>query len=316
MRPSVHPRHGFLEGVGRIRLHYRAWEQDEPRAVILLLHGIFEHSRRYEELAVFMAGAGLSTYALDLRGHGASEGRGGYVRRFEILLQDVDRFRREVQGLAPPGVPVFLVAHSMGGLIALRYLQEYETTIAGAVISAPWLGTAAPLPRWLIVAANLLDRVLPAFPIPYRIDHSLLSHDPERVADYRDDPEIHGTATPRLFTETSSAIHLALQRGHRLDVPVLFLIPGDDRLVDTQRSLAIVRALPSRYVTIHVVEGAFHELFQERERRDSMARARDWILERLNALPNRQGEAASPLHGADPDSVDPTEDRESDEGRD
>lgn len=294
---TIHPRHGYVQAVDGLRLHYRAWEVDAPRAGLLVLHGLFEHSRRYQELGEFMAEAGFSTFALDLRGHGGSEGRRGHVRRFEILLQDVDRFRREVEGGLDVELPLFLIGHSMGGLVAVRYLEEYESSLAGAVITAPWFGTAVPVPRWQVILANVLDRVLPAFPFPFRIDPATLSHDPERVADYRDDPDIHGTITPRLFTEISTAMHRALQRADRIDVPVHFLLAGDDRLVDTQRSLAFARALPARVVTVDVLDGAYHEVLQERERRETMATIRDWMVGHLDrTLPNRQVGPASALH--------------------
>jgi alpha-beta hydrolase superfamily lysophospholipase len=276
-----HPRHGYVEGVGRLRLHYRAWEVEEPRAGVLMIHGQFEHSRRYQELGEVMAGAGLSTFALDLRGHGASDGRRGHVRRFEILLQDVDRFRREVEGCLPPGLPLFLMGHSLGGLIAVRSLEEYDAPLAGAIITAPWLATAAPVPRWLVLLANVLDRVMPAFPFPYRIDPSDLSHDQERVDDYRGDADIHTIITPRMFTEVSTAMHLALQRGDRIDIPVHFLLAGEDRIVDTSRSLAFVRSLPSPEITVEVLEGHYHEVLQEVDRQEIMTMIRSWIDDRL-----------------------------------
>lgn len=275
------PAHGYLEGVGRVRLHYRAWEADAPRAGLILVHGMFEHSRRYQEFGEGMAADRLSTYALDVRGHGASEGRRGHVSRFEILLQDLDRFRREVQGLTPPALPLFLVGHSLGGLIALRYIEEYDAPLAGSVITAPWLGTAVPVPRWQVLMANVLTRILPAFPFPFRLDPAILSHDDQRVADYRDDPEIHGTITPRMFTEISSAIHLALQRGDRIDIPVHFLLAGDDLVVDTARSLAFARSLPERVVTVEVLDGLYHEVLQERDRAAVVAAVRGWIHDHL-----------------------------------
>jgi lysophospholipase len=273
--------HGYLEGVGRIRLHYRTWEVEDPQAALMVVHGLFEHGRRYEEFALYMASHGFATYVLDLRGHGASEGRRGHVRSFDVLLQDVDRFRREVQGLVPVDVPLFLVGHSLGGLISLRYLEEYDTPFHGAILTSPWLGTAVEVPRWQVLAANVLNRILPAFPFPFRLDPSDLSHDTDRNEDYRNDPEIHSTITPRLFTETSSAIEQALRRGDRVGVPALFLLAGADRIVDTARSLAFARSLPSDRIDIEVLEGQYHEVLQEKERIATLGQIREWIQARL-----------------------------------
>lgn len=273
--------HGYLEGVGRLRLHYRTWEAERPTAALIVIHGLFEHSRRYEEFGTYMATHGFATYVLDLRGHGASEGRRGHVRSFDTLLQDLDRFRREVQGLIDVDLPLFLIGHSLGGLISLRYLEEYDTPFHGAVLTAPWLGTSAPVPRWQVLAATVLNRILPAFPFPFRLDTDSLSHDPERNEDYRNDPVIHSTITPRLFTETSSAIELGLRRGDRIEVPVLFLLAGGDRIVDTSRSLAFARSLPSDRIDIEVLDDQYHEVLQERDRVSTMARIRDWIQDHL-----------------------------------
>jgi alpha-beta hydrolase superfamily lysophospholipase len=281
MRRATQMNHGYLEGLGRLRLHYRTWEVDRPRAALIVVHGLFEHGRRYEEFAETMASYGFSTFVVDLRGHGASEGRRGHVPRFDVLLQDLDRFRREVQGLVPVDLPLFLVAHSLGGLIGLRYLEEYDVPFTGAVLTSPWLGTAVEVPRWQILAATVLNRVLPAFPFPFRLDASLLTHDPERAADYADDPQIHSTITPRLFVETSSAIEIALRRGDRVDIPVLFLIAGDDRVVDAARSEAFARSLPTEHVTIDVLEDHYHEVLQEIGRSAVMAEIRDWINDQL-----------------------------------
>jgi alpha-beta hydrolase superfamily lysophospholipase len=278
----LNPGHGYLEAVDRLRLHYRAWEAHDPRAALLVVHGMFEHSRRYQEFGTFMAESGVSTYALDLRGHGASEGRRGHARRFELFLQDLDRFRREVQGLAPQGTPLLLLGHSLGGLIVLRYLEEYDAPITAAVLTAPWLGTAVPVPRWQVVLASFLNRVLPAFPFPFRIDAATLSHDPERVADYRDDVDIHTTITPRLFMGISAAMQEALLRGDRIHIPVHLLLAGDDRVVDTARSLAFARSLDSERVTVEVVDGLFHELLQERDRDRIMAVVRGFLLGQLH----------------------------------
>lgn len=279
--PSLQGNHGYLDGVGRIRLHYRTWEVDQPQAALMVVHGMFEHSGRYEELATALGGYGISTFAVDLRGHGESAGRRGHAQRFHILLQDLDRFRREVQGLVDVECPIFILGHSLGGLVTIRYLEEYETPFAGAIIASPWLGTAYEIPRWKVLLAHFANRIAPALPFPEQIDPDLLSHDPDRVADYRDDPMIHHTITPRMFSETSRAIDLAARRGERIDVPTLFLIAGDDHLVDTDRSRAFAESLSPDIADIRVLHDAYHEILQERGRGAVFADIREWIMDRV-----------------------------------
>lgn len=271
---------GVLTGVGGLRLAYRAWEVPSARAALVLVHGIGDHSGRYAAFAERMASYGMSTYALDLRGHGLSEGRRGHVPAFDVYLQEVDRFRREVEGLADFRVPLFLVGQSMGGLIALRYQQEYNTRFRGAVIVSPWLATAMEVPRWKVMASGLASRVLPSLPFRTSIDPADISRDPDVVEAYRVDPLVHDRITPRLFTEASTAMGMAFQRSDRLDEPMLFLLAGADRIVDTERSVRFARQLHGD-TTVRVVEGAYHDLLNEQEGTSVLRQVRDWVAARL-----------------------------------
>jgi acylglycerol lipase len=276
---------GQVEAVGGLHLYYRGWEADEPCATLIVTHGLSEHSGRYAEFGRAMAAFGISTYALDLRGHGLSEGRRGHVDHFHVLLQDLDRFRREIACIARGEEPQFLLGHSMGGLITARYVEEYEPDIAGAVIISPWLATAMPVPRWKVLAASFLNRVLPALPINAGIDEQWLSHDQQVIRRYRDDVLVHGRITPRLFTEASAAMGLVLQRSDRIRIPLLLLLAGDDRIVDTNKSEAFARSLTAADVTIRVYPDYYHEVLNDHDRAIAQHEIRDWILARL---PDRQ----------------------------
>lgn len=273
--------HGFLTGVDGIRLHYRAWEVSRPRAALLLLHGLGGHCGRFERFAVRMVGYGFSAYGLDLRGHGRSDGRRGHVTRFDVYLQEVERFRREVAGLSDPGCPLVLVGHSLGGLVALRWVEEYGSGVAGAVLSSPWLAAAAvPVPRWKTLAAPVLSRLLPALPTRTRLSPDLLSHDDGVVARYRDDPLVHDLITPRLFTEVGEAIGLAVRRSDRIGVPLLFLLGGEDRLARPDRTLAFARALDLEG-SVAMFPGLYHDVLNETGRDAVEDRIRDWLAATL-----------------------------------
>ena len=271
----------YVQGADGTRLHFRAWTVESPRAAILVLHGLFEHSGRYEELAEAMNRADIATFALDHRGHGASGGRRGHVTRFERFIEDTDRFRQQATVGLAADLPVFLLAHSMGGLIALRYLQDRAPGVAGAIISAPWLALADPPSAPMRALAAVLNRVLPILPLPAGLDPELLSHDPERVADYRDDPRVLSTLTPRLHQQVEQATEVVFQRRDRLRLPLLFLLPGADRIIDTGRSMVFAGSLDRPDVTIRVLERYYHETLQEVERGAVMAEIRDWIEARL-----------------------------------
>ncbi|MGH7576566.1 MAG: lysophospholipase [Longimicrobiales bacterium] len=282
MSTVVRRAEGCLPGVGQLRLRYRSWEAARPRAAVLIVHGLADHSGRYEPVGERLASHGLSSYALDLRGHGVSDGRRGHAARFDCFLQDLDRFRREVEGMIEPETPVFLVGVSMGGLITLRYLEEYDTSVRGAIVIAPWLATAIPVPRWKVTLASAIGRFFPAAPFRARIDAKMLSRDPEVVRAYREDTLVHDTITPRLFSELSKAMGLTTQQSDRLAAPVLFLLPGADRLVDTERTIAFARHLPDALVTVRVYPDHYHELLNEPDREEILRDIRAWIDDRID----------------------------------
>jgi lysophospholipase len=271
---------GSITGVRGLRLAYRTWEAPKSRAALVVVHGLGEHSGRYAEFGERMAGYGISTFAMDLRGHGLSEGRRGHVPSFDVFLQELDRFRREVEGLADFRVPMFLLGHSLGGLIAVRYEEEYNTRFEGTIIISPWLATAMTVARWKANAAHALAKLLPALPFRANIRAEHVSRDPEIVEAYRADPLVHDTVTPRFFSEVSSAMGLALQRSDRIQEPLLFMAAGDDRLVDTERSLRFARSIVAPDLTVRVYPGHYHELLNELDRATIHREIRDWIAAR------------------------------------
>jgi alpha-beta hydrolase superfamily lysophospholipase len=228
-----------------------------------------------------MASNAVNVYALDLRGHGQSEGRRGHAHRFDAFLQDVERFRREVECITAGTLPLFLFGHSMGGLITLRYIEEYDVAVRGAILTSPWLATGPSVARWKTIAAGFLNKVLPSLPIDAGIDADYLSHDSDVVIGYREDPLVHGKITPRLFAEASKAMGLVLQRSDRIRIPLLFLLAGDDQIVDTRKSEAFARSLSAADVTIRVLPDYYHEILNDFDRAYARKEIREWVLARI-----------------------------------
>lgn len=268
---------GKFEGVGGLHLYYRTWESATPSAGIIVVHGLAEHSGRYEEFGRRMASNSVNVYAFDLRGHGVSEGRRGHADRFEFLLQDVERFRREVESITNGELPLFVLGHSMGGLIALRYIEEYDAPLRGAVLVSPWLASGPSVPRWKVLGAGVLNKILPSLPIDAGIDADFLCHDALVVTRYREDPLVHGKITPRLFAEASSSMGLVFHRSDRIRIPLLFLLAGDDQIVDTKKSETFARSLSATDVTIRVMPNYYHEVLNDFDRAHASKEVREWV---------------------------------------
>lgn len=285
--------HAYFSGSGDIRLHYRCWLVRDPRAVVVVSHGLGEHSGRYDELARDFARAGLSTFALDHRGHGRSDGRRGHVRRFVRYLHDMEKFRRRVVGVSRGVVPMLFLGHSLGGLIVIRYLQEYPGVAScGVVLSAPLLGFAQEVPRWKQRLAQVLYYGLPALPLSTDLNPEHLSHDRQVVEAYRRDPLVHDRITPRLFGEMLREMGVAFEKADQLRPAILLLVPSEDKLVRPdlmQRFAATVGAGPRIEVT--TLPGLYHESLNETSRSRVVADVLGWIERRITAAPVPNGGA-------------------------
>jgi alpha-beta hydrolase superfamily lysophospholipase len=261
-----------------LRLRYRAWDAAEPRAIVRIVHGLGEHGGRYQALAEVLVERGISCCALDLRGHGTSGGRRGHAPSFHAILDDLAGFTRET---AVGGRPAFLLGHSLGGLVALRGIQEGRAgVLGGAILSAPALALVGDSP-WRRPAGALLSRLLPALGLPNGIPPEHLSHDPAAVSAYVDDPLVHDRISPRLYVEMLAAMRSAARDAPEVILPVLLLVPGDDRVTDARTALAVADRF-SGEVAIRSYPAFYHEPFHEQGREKVFADVAAWLEERID----------------------------------
>jgi alpha-beta hydrolase superfamily lysophospholipase len=273
---------GELRAADGVRLHHVAWLPDAPpRAVVLVSHGHGEHGGRYAELARHLAERGMTVHAIDHRGHGKSGGPRGHVDRFGDYVRDLEAWRRAVTAEVPSAVPVFLLGHSLGGLIAIRHLQTHpEAGFRGAILSAPLLGIAVKAPRWKVALSGFFSRVLPRLPFSNELDPSMLSTAPGYVDAYRADTLLHPTITPRLFTEIGVAMRAAFEQPDSIRIPLLVLAPTGDRVVAPEAVARFASACPGD-VQVRRYEGFMHEALNETERHRVMDDVSGWLNARI-----------------------------------
>ncbi|HLM67634.1 MAG TPA: lysophospholipase, partial [Longimicrobium sp.] len=279
---SVRERAGELRAGDGIRLHHASWIPDgAPRAVVLVSHGHGEHGGRYAELARHLAERGMTVHAVDHRGHGRSGGPRGHVDRFGDYVRDLETWRRAVTAEVPPATPVFLLGHSLGGLIAIRHLQAHpEAGFRGAVLSAPLLGIAVKAPRWKVALSGFFSRWVPRLPFSNVLDPSMLSTAPGYVDAYRADKLLHPTITPRLFTEMGAAMRAAFEQPDSIRIPLLVLAPTGDRVVAPEAVARFASACPGD-VEVRRYEGFQHESLNEAERHRVMDDVTTWLDARI-----------------------------------
>lgn len=274
-------RQGFTTALDGVRLHWAAWglEDATPDANgVLIIHGYGEHLRRYDEVASYLADGGFAVVAVDVRGHGKSDGQRGHVGRFDEYLIDVAAGFEMLATLHPGGKRV-LLGHSNGGLVALRYaLSSAGRRPDAIVLSGPLLRLAVQVPGWKSTLGKSLSRVAPTTSLPNDVDPKLLSHDTSVGEAYMEDPLVHHVATARYFTEMTEASADALSRASALSVPMLLMQGGDDHIVDPEGARKLHRAatVDHRYVEF---EGFYHEIFNEKDHSGVLATMKAWLVE-------------------------------------
>lgn len=270
---------GFLNAPDHLRLYWQRFTPTSPRATVAVLHGAGDHSGRYPALTSALVRARFQVALLDFRGHGQSDGRRWYVDAFSDYLGDLDAFLAKLRadGVAEK---LFLLGHSQGGLVAIRWAIDRGGGVAGLVLSSPWLRLATRPPTAKLLGAKVLGRVVPWLPMPSGLVSSDLTSDPELQRWTDRDPLYGRRATPRWFDEASRAQHEVLRRARELTVPFLVLAAGADRVADLAATRGFVDAAGTSDKRLEVYEGFRHEIFNEVGRDRPIQEAVAWLASR------------------------------------
>jgi acylglycerol lipase len=267
-------------GAGGKRIFWQWWAPDSgPHAVIVLVHGASEHSDRYRHVAARLVAEGYAVYALDHRGHGRSQGARAVIDRIANAVADVDHVVLAA-GSRHPGVPIFVLGHSMGGTISVAYALAHQDRLSGLILSGPLAALeAAPAP--LRFAGRVLSLVAPGLPL-VAIDSSLVSRDPEVVAAYQADPLVHhGKLPARTVAELAAVIDTFPARAPEIKVPTLILYGTADRLCPPAGSEMLGDRVGAADKLVKPYEGLYHEILNEPEREQVLDDVCDWLAERV-----------------------------------
>src|SRR5919202_1791420 len=237
------------------RLQVRRWPAADPRCLVVLVHGYGEHIGRYAHVAQALAARGSTVVGPDHVGHGRSAGERALVESFESVVDDV----RGVVHAERGELPVVMVGHSMGGLIAIRYAQRHREDLAGLVLSGPAVGLGPVMQEWLAAPE------LPSEPL----DATALSRDPAVGEAYVADPLVYHGGWKRPTLEAFVAADQAIAAGPGFgELPVLYVHGADDLLVPVALARPVVERLAGPNSELHVLEGARHEVFNELGKED------------------------------------------------
>jgi alpha-beta hydrolase superfamily lysophospholipase len=272
----VRQRRGTFSGVRGIPIAHREWLPDgEARGSVVIAHGINEHSGRYVHVAERLVRDAWLVGALDHRGHGLSGGRRAAVERFDDWVTDLDGYIRGVLTESPR--PLFLLGHSLGGLIATVYALRHQDALDGLILSSPSVMPPLRMSPASLRAGRLLSRWASNLPVvALRLD--AVSRDPAVVQAYRDDPLVHlGKMRARTGAEALRAIEEVQRDISRLRLPLLTVQGTVDLLVDPGAARWVDSHTGSPDHTLRIYEGLYHEVFNEPERDEVLDDLAGWL---------------------------------------
>jgi alpha-beta hydrolase superfamily lysophospholipase len=266
-----------------LALQLRQWPLAGAKGTIVLVHGLGEHIGRYAHVAAFFNAQGWRVLGYDQRGHGASAGKRGRLAAADDLPADLSRVIDGVRAEHPG--PLILLGHSLGGLVAARFVAEtvpaghapaaWARPVDALILSSPVLDTVMSPVQKLLLA--VLGSTAPNLAIGNGLDPAGISRDPAVVAEYRADPRVHDRIAARLVRFIVDGGVFVRRAAPRWNVPTLLVYSGSDRLVATSGSAAFAAAAPKGVVTARVFSALFHEIFNEPERAEVFAAVAGWL---------------------------------------
>ncbi len=275
---------GTFLAADRTEIYQQSWRSAlPPRAIIAIVHGYAEHSGRYQRIATDLVNAGFEIHSFDLRGHGKSGGDRCYVDSIHDYLIDLDLFLTQLRQKSQ-NIGIFLLGHSLGGALALRYTIEYQPKFQGLILSAPFLGQRdrSNPSLGIVKVVSAIGWLLPKFPT-FKLDASQISRDPEIVRAYIEDPLVDRSRTPlRTVAAITANIHQIEACQQAIDLPILLMHGTDDGLAGVMHSERLYAGISSTDKSLKLYSGLYHEIFNEPERERVVADAIDWSIAQIS----------------------------------
>jgi acylglycerol lipase len=273
---------GSFVGVGGLKIFTRSWHPAEglPRAVVVIVHGFNSHSGHYLWVGEQFAKNGLAAHALDLRGRGQSDGERYYVDNAEDYIKDVATFVRLVKSYHP-GLPVFLLGHSAGGVISCVYTLDHQAEINGLICES--FAHELPAPDFALAVLKGLSHIAPHAHV-LKLENAGFSRDPKVVEALNNDPLIANEVQPTQTIATMVRADERLkQEFSKITLPVFILHGTLDRVTKPSGSQHFYEMAGSTDKTLKLYEGHFHDLLNDIDKEVVMADIQKWIDKRIPA---------------------------------
>jgi acylglycerol lipase len=266
---------GSFQGFGGFPLYEQSWHPEGAvRAVLVIHHGLKDHSKRYGDFANRLTKQGFAVYAYDMRGHGRSSGPRARLDNFNDLIEDLDIFLGRVRQ-QEPNTPIFLLGHSVGGAVVTLYTLEKQPNLAGLIVMAPAIRIdRQPLEAGILPVAGTLLPNFPALDTPDR----LFSRDPQVVQEMGTDPYIYHERGPaRTGKGLIQALATIWAKADELKVPILGMHGTADELTDPRGTVELLQRSHSTDQSMLLYQGLYHDLIHEPEREQVMTDCEQWL---------------------------------------
>jgi acylglycerol lipase len=268
---------GFFKGVRDTDIYYQYWlPESEPKAILLVVHGLAEHSGRYMNVVNHLVPSGYAVYGLDHIGHGKSDGERVYVERFQDYTTTLKKYFDMIRKWQPEK-PIFLIGHSMGGLISAAYLLEHQGELSGAVLSGPGIKVPDNISQATIFVGKLLSIIMPKAGL-IQLDAEGVSRDPKVVDAYINDPLVYtGKTTARLCAELLKTTQRVTDQATKIRLPIMIIQGSGDKLVDPSGAQLLYDLVGSGDKMIKIYDGFYHEVFNEPEHEQVLNDVNKWL---------------------------------------
>jgi alpha-beta hydrolase superfamily lysophospholipase len=262
------------------KIFFQKWlPEQEAKGIIALVHGLGEHSGRYNHVAGFFTSQDLAMVAVDTYGHGQTTGKRGHADSMEAYMEQISRLL-ELAKQTVPDKPVFLYGHSMGGALVLSYLFRYKPAINGVIATAPAVRPGFELPKPLVIIGKIARAIAPSFTQANSLDLENLSHDRAVIEKYKADPLVHNQVSGMVGISLIEWGEWLLHHAKHTPVPLLIMHGTEDKLTSYEASKQLASQL-SGDVTFKSYQGLYHEIHNEFEKENVFNDMLTWIKKHL-----------------------------------
>jgi len=263
-----------------LTLHGQYYEPKEIKAVVVLVHGMGEYSRRYEQTVVpELLKQSFAVISYDQFGHGLSEGKKGDHPGYECILDGLEEVLNKAKSLFQ-SQPTFLYGHSMGGNVVINYVLRRENNLSGVIATSPFLKLAFKPPAWKMTFGKIIEKIYPSLTMPNELDVQALSKDQKEIQAYLNDPMIHDKVSTRFSLAFMKTGQWAIDHASSLKSPMLLLHGTKDRITSHLASEEFAKNSNGK-VDFRPVENGFHELHHDLERQMVLNIICDWIEKQI-----------------------------------